>query len=146
MAVQGTTWRASLDCFFWTSSMIAICLQYCSPSHDRLLELFRMSDASTLLYVSVQSVLLDHLLPLRTLSRKGALLRACLRTSSQSPAHIDQRTGGTDMRQCPWQSNVAQIRRIVHKQLRNDVETKQIYNLRIVGRKNLRQSCGKRKA
>ena len=125
--------------------MIAICLQYCSPSHDRLLELFRMSDASTLLYVSVRSALLNHLLPLKTLSRKRNLL-ACLRTSSQSPAHIDQRTGGTDMRQCPWQSNVAQIRRIVHKQLRNDVETKQIYNLRIVGRKNVRQSCGKRKA
>lgn len=66
-------------------------------------------------------------------------------TSSQSPAHIDQSACRADMRQRPGQGNVAQIRGVVHEQLCNDMEAKQVDNLRIVGRKNLCQSRSKRK-
>jgi len=64
-----------------------------------------------------------------------------LSSSSQPPAYIDQRTCRTDVRQRPRQSNVTQIRRVVHQQLRNDVEAQQIDYLRIVGCQDLCKRC-----
>jgi hypothetical protein len=59
--------------------------------------------------------------------------------SRQSPAHINQRRRRTQMRNRPRHSNIAQIRRVMHQQLRNDVEAEQIDDLRVGGRDDLRE-------
>ena len=66
-------------------------------------------------------------------------------TSSQPPAHVDQCTSGTDMSQRPRQRDVGEIRRIVDEQLRDDMIAQQVDNLRVIGGKDLGESCSKRK-
>jgi len=66
--------------------------------------------------------------------------------SRQPPADVDQSRRGSDMRSSPWQSYVAQVRRVMHKQLGDDMVAQQVYDLCISRRKDLRQRGSKGEA
>jgi hypothetical protein len=59
--------------------------------------------------------------------------------SSQRPANINQCRSRTNVRKRPWHSNITQVSRIMHQQLRNDMEPQQVHHLRICRRNDLRK-------
>ena len=71
-------------------------------------------------------------------------IAATLVTCSQSPADVDQRRRSSYMRSSPRQSHTAEISRVMHHQLGNNVETQQINYLGISRCENLRQRSSKR--